>query len=197
MSENEMVKAPGGTGVTFIACRTVFPGHEHEFGQWGERIVELSGKAPGSLGVTILAPESGGPGTRYIIHRFVDETSLNLWQSNKEVKELVSQADKFSTRRYEKATGLETWFAVPGLGAVAAPPNWKMFLVTTLGAYLVFAALNIILLPYVGGWPLLASLLLIIILGVGILTWFVMPGLSSVFRDWLYPEEKQVFTRHG
>jgi hypothetical protein len=42
---------------------------------------------------------------------------------------------------YEEPSSLETWFAIPGLGAVQPPPRWKMALVTTPTAYVLILAI--------------------------------------------------------
>ena len=39
-----------------------------------------------------------------------------------------SYSSSFTT--YERATGLETWFGLPDLKTIPAPPRWKMAIVT-------------------------------------------------------------------
>jgi uncharacterized protein len=44
--------------------------------------------------------------------------------------------NNYSTRHYETATGLETWFAIPDLKTVVAPlSRWRMTIVVFIAAY--------------------------------------------------------------
>jgi hypothetical protein len=182
-------------GVTFTVSRKIKPGHEAAFESWGKKIIELSARARGNLGVTILTPDTGTPGLIYIIHRFTDEDSLFLWQSSPEVKKLVAEADRFSTRLYEKATGLETWFTVPELDAVIPPPRWKMFLVVFAAAAAISFVLRTLLSPFISGWPLAATTVVYTAILVALLTYAAMPYLSRLLSSWLYPPKSRPVDR--
>ena len=56
-------------------------------------------------------------------------------ENSQQSLELIEEANKCSTRYYERATGLETWFTLPYLKAIVAPPKWKMAIVTFIAAY--------------------------------------------------------------
>ena len=80
--------------------------------------------------------------------------------------------------------GLETWFTVPGVPApLAAPPRWKMALVTWL-AVLPQAFALAYLIPRTLAF--LASIALSTAIPVALLTWVVMPWLSRRLYGWLY-----------
>jgi antibiotic biosynthesis monooxygenase (ABM) superfamily enzyme len=137
--------------------------------------------------VTMLVPEPGKSGLHHVILRFADEKSVHLWETSYVRQKLSHEADVFSRRSRQEATGLETWFAIPECPELEAPPRWKMAVVTFLAVY----ALSIIILPllklvfkdinfYLES-VLVAGLLVVI------LTRAVMPFLSRhVFRKWLY-----------
>ena len=98
----------------------------------------------------------------------------------------------YTTRHYERATGLETWFSLPRPKyefAPPPPPRWKMAIVSFIGAYCISSVAQHILNLYPGQMPLLINLLMTVILVLG-LTYFAMPLLSRLFRRWLYPETK-------
>ena len=139
---------------------------------------------PGYLGTTIIAPGGNISSLRYIINRFADQASLDGWENSDEALKLIEEVSEYSTR--ERATGMETWFSLPNLNTIGAPPRWKMALVSFIGAYSISSVAQYILSLYFGQWPLLTNILMTIILVVG-LTYFAMPLLSRLLRRWLYP----------
>jgi antibiotic biosynthesis monooxygenase (ABM) superfamily enzyme len=67
----------------------------------------------------------------------------------------------------------------------AAPPRYKLALVTWAGAYGVITLILWLLGPAMAGWPLVLRTLLISVLMVNALTWVVLPALTRLFRAWL------------
>ncbi|MFZ0894610.1 MAG: hypothetical protein WAZ77_08925 [Candidatus Nitrosopolaris sp.] len=95
-----------------------------------------------------------------------------------------SYSSSFTT--YERATGLETWFGLPDLKTIAAPPRWKMAIVTFIAAFCINFPAQYFIKLYLGQSPLLASVVMNMILVLG-LNYFAMPLLSRLLRRWLYP----------
>ncbi|MBN1176699.1 MAG: hypothetical protein JXA51_03355 [Dehalococcoidales bacterium] len=181
---------PGGKGrkdVTVVVSRNVYPGHEHEYDDWVRKLVAAAKEAPGNRGVTMLIPEPGSAGLYHIVLRFADEKSVHQWETSYIRQKLSHEADEFSRRSRQEATGLETWFSVPECPELETPPRWKMFVVTSLAVY-VLSVIIVRLLEWIfeGANFYLLNILTTVLL-VGILTWAVMPWLSRyVFRKWLY-----------
>jgi len=126
---------------------------------------------------------------RYIVHRFADAASMETWEKSETRAKLLQEANQYSKPFYEKATGLETWFTVPGLHAIVAPPRWKMAMITMVAAYFLSLIASIILGPFLIRLPLPASnLIMTLILVIG-LTYFLMPSLSNLLKRWLYPNQ--------
>ena len=176
-----------GKDITVVVSRNVYPGHEREYDEWVRKLVAAAKEAPGNKGVTMLIPEPGKSGLYHVVLRFVDERSVHLWETSYVRQKLSHEADEFSRRIRQEATGLETWFSLPDCPELEAPPRWKMFTVTAIAVY-ILASIIVPLLDmafenvnfYVVN--ILTSLLL-----VGILTYAVMPWLSRyVLRRWLY-----------
>jgi antibiotic biosynthesis monooxygenase (ABM) superfamily enzyme len=186
-TEKERVVRGKGKAVTVVVSRRVFPGKEKEYDEWVRRMIAAATEAPGSTNVTMLAPEKGKPGLHHLVIRFTDEVSMHAWETSYNRQKLSHEADEFSQRIRQEATGLETWFAIPECPELAAPPHWKMAVVTFLAVYV----LSIIIVPLLQwllkGLNFYAESILVAGLLVGILTWVVMPFLSRhVFRWWLY-----------
>jgi uncharacterized protein len=173
--------------VTSVISRSIKPGYEKEYNDWVQRYLTLERKVPGYLGTTIILPGGSSSNVRYIIRRFTDKTSMEVWDNSQESQKLLEEVDNYSTRHYETTTGLETWFAVPDLKTVVAPPRWKMAIIVFIAAYAISLLSRSILNPSIGHWPLLAtSIIFTAILTIG-LTYFAMPILSRLLRRWLYP----------
>jgi uncharacterized protein len=67
--------------------------------------------------------------------RFTDKASIEIWDNSQDVRKLLKEVNRDSTRYYETATGLETWFVLPDLKTVVLPPRWKMAIVVFIAAY--------------------------------------------------------------
>src|SRR6478609_6767322 len=188
-------RRPSTKEVTEVISRNIMPNHEKDYDDWLERFMRSERQFPGYLGTTIIAPEgntsSASSSVRYIINRFKDQASLDAWENSEEAIKLLEEVNDYTTRHYERATGLETWFSLPRLKGAAVPPSpppprWKMAIVSFIGAYCISLLAQHILNFYLGQMPFLINLLMTVILVLG-LTYFAMPLLSRLFRGWLYP----------
>lgn len=185
--ENDTVVACSGKSVTVVVSRMVFPGHERDYDEWVRRLVAAAREAPGNNGVTMLMPESGKSGLHHVVFRFADAKSMHIWETSYTRQKLSHEADAFSRLSRQEATGLETWFSIPGCPELETPPQWKMAIVTFIGVYVLsvlIVKLNDFIFKNANFY--LVNILTSAIL-VSILTWAVMPWFSRhVFRRWLY-----------
>jgi antibiotic biosynthesis monooxygenase (ABM) superfamily enzyme len=184
--ENDTILT-SGKSVTVVVSRRVFPGHEKDYDEWVRRLVAAATEAKGNTGATMLIPAPGKPGLHHVVLHFSDQASVHEWEDSYIRQKLSYEADAFSRRSRQEATGLETWFSIPECPELETPPRWKMAIVTFIAVYL----LSIIIIPvqeifFKGANFYLLNILTAGLL-VGILTWAVMPWLSRyVFRKWLY-----------
>ena len=128
---------------------------------------------------------------RHIIHRFSDKAYLDAWENSEELHKLIEEANNYSNPYLQKATGMETWFTLPGLKTIVAPPRWKMAIVSFIGAYCISSLAQYTLSLYLGQWPLLTNILINIILVVG-LTYLAMPVLSRLL-PLVIPKKRMTF----
>jgi uncharacterized protein len=112
---------------------------------------------------------------------------MEIWDNSQDVQKLLKEANRYSTRHYETATGLETWFVLPDLKTVVPPPRWKMAIVVFIAAYMTSLLSRFFLSPLFGEWPLIASTVIFTTILVVSLTYIVLPLLSRLLRRWLYP----------
>ncbi len=178
--------------VTVVVNIRIRPGCEKEYDEWQGRFLTLERKVAGYLGTTTIMETGIDSSTRHVIHRFKDKASLEGWENSEDLHKLREEANKFSTPYPQKATGLETWFAIPNMKAIVPPPKWKMTIVSFIGAYCISSLASFILRPFIGLQPLLFNLFMTMTLVIG-LTYFAMPLLSRLLRRWLYPSTIKPF----
>jgi antibiotic biosynthesis monooxygenase (ABM) superfamily enzyme len=173
--------------VTLVVNSKIRPGCEKDYEEWLGRFLILERKVPGYLGTTTIIETGTNSTARHVIHRFRDNVSLEAWENSEDLRKLREEANKYCTPYPQKATGLETWFAIPDMKAIVPPPKWKMAIVTFIGAYCISSLASSILRPFLGLEPLLFNLFMTTTLVIG-LTYFAMPLLSRLLRRWLYPK---------
>lgn len=172
---------------TLVVSRRIKPGREKEYEDWLRRITAAAKEFPGFIGVTTLAPKDAESNVRFLVWRFEDRKTLENWKNSPKRLSFIKEVDNYASHYFAEATGMETWFALPDMETVIAPPKWKMALVTIFGAFIVSFLAHLLLNPFFDPWPLFASTLVYIVILVGLLTYLVMPHLSRFFRRWLYP----------
>jgi antibiotic biosynthesis monooxygenase (ABM) superfamily enzyme len=178
---------PGKRTVTVVVSRTVFPGHDKEYEEWAQRLMEAAKESPGCSSVTILVPESGKAGLRHVVMHFTDEKSMHIWETSYVRQKLSHEADAFSRRMRQEATGLETWFSIPECPQLETPPHWKMAVVTFIAVFLASCAIIKIIDLFWKEPNFWAFNTVVGAVLVALLTWVIMPIFSRyIFRKWLY-----------
>ena len=169
--------------VTIVISRKIKPGCERQYDDWLRRYLMLEKNIPGYVGTTIITQGGTDSAIRHIIHKFSDKASFDAWEKSDESLKQIEEADKYSTRYYEKATGLETWFTLPDLKSIVAPPQWKMAIATFIGAYSISSLVTLFFTfsLYIRQSPYLANTIMTTILVAG-LTYFAMPILSRLLN---------------
>jgi len=176
---------------TAVVNIKIKPGCEKDYDEWLRHFLALQRKVPGYLGTTTIMEIGQDSSERHIIHRFRDKASLEAWENSEDLHKQTEEVNKFSSPYLQKATGMETWFTLPGLKAIVPPPKWKMAIVAFIGANCISLLASFILRTFLVLQPLLFNLFMNVILVIG-LTYFAMPLLSRLLRRWLYPSENQM-----
>jgi len=171
---------------TLVVSRRIKAGREKEYSDWLRRVIEAANDFPGYRGITTLAPQGFDSDVRYMVWRFDNKKDLDNWEQSDIRNRFVAEVQNYAEQHYEKATGMETWFSLPDMHRVVVPPRWKMFLVTTLAAYIVSMIARTALNPFLAYWPTVLTNLIFSAILVGALTYLLMPWLSRLFRKWLY-----------
>lgn len=183
-------RAAGATWspVTAVITREVLPGRASDYRDWVHRLLVAVARVPGYQGATLVGPPYGDPGRHMLILRFADRQSLHRWSDSDVRTSLTAESADFSRHVYDEPPSLETWFAIPGMGAVAPPPRWKMAVVTTPAAFVLISAILAVVAPVSESWPGPVVNAVVTVVMVALLTYLVMPGLTRVLHGWLYPQ---------
>ncbi|AIF83208.1 hypothetical protein NTE_01135 [Candidatus Nitrososphaera evergladensis SR1] len=188
-----MFMANVSKGVTRIYSRNIKPGHEQQYDDWLRRYLTYERQARGYLGTTVIVPGGTNSNLRYIIHHFANSDSLDEWERSEQAIKMLEEVNNYSTRHYETATGLETWFTVPDLHAVAAPPKWKMAVIVFAAAFAISTSARYLLNHYLESTSLFISNVVYTAILVLLLTYLAMPALSRLLRKWLYSKKENEY----
>lgn len=172
--------------VTAIVTRDVIAGREDAYEEWARRAVDASARYR-ATGHTFLISDPAAPTRRVMIAHFPDVDAVRAWDASPERDRLVKEAEEFSSLHLQRATGLETWFELPGKQPIVPPPRWKQLLATLVGAYPVVVLIVAFALPRLASWPLLLRSLVLPVVLLSVMTYVVMPVVTKALRGWLYP----------
>ena len=175
--------------ITAIVTRDVIPGRESDYEEWAHRVVSASAHY-GATGHTFLTPDPRVPTRRVLIVQFANEDGARTWDDS-DRERLVKEAAEFSSFHVQRASGLEAWFALPGLRANVPPPRWKQLLATLVAAYPLVVLMTAFVLPRLTTWPLLLRSLVFPVVLLTAMTYVVMPLVTKALRRWLYPQQRE------
>lgn len=159
-----------------------------EFEEWIDGIIHESMKFEGHMGVNIIRPSDMSNPEYVVIFRFNTYENLAKWENSEIRREWIEK--RKDVIEYEpkvaKQTGLEFWFTpVSANSSVLVPPRYKMAIVTGV---IIFAVLNT-LIPLIqnatAGLPALLGVLIAVTIMVLLMTYVIMPAVTSLLRPWL------------
>lgn len=171
---------------TVVFSWTAKPGKEDVFEQRMHEIHRIARTYPGHMGVTtIKSPERSG--SFQTVLRFDTKAHLDAWLRSPIRKKLARSIEEVAHNEQTKlATGLETWFEVPG-HTITPPPRWKMVVVTFIAIYPISLAYGLVVASHMANWPVWTRSLILPLFAPVLLTYLFMPFLTQrVLKRWLY-----------
>ena len=189
MSPEPELPADAAGPVTATVTRRVKPGHEAAYEEFLAGISGAAKAFPGYLGEEVFRPASGGGGEYRIIYRFDSPAHLRSWLDSAERAAWLARAEPHvaGPMRAEFLTGLESWFTLPAQPGAAAPPPYKMALVTWVTIFPLITLVVVASAPLLRRLPLVPRLAVTTLVTVSLMTWVVMPRVTRLLRRWLYP----------
>ncbi len=195
MSSQNITKETLGTTtgpVTVVITHKAKRGCEEQFKVWLKGINKAASQYEGYMGVQIIEPHSTSDREYVVIVRFDSYEHLKIWNDsnvrNQYLIDLRSLTEDES--KYAHQSGLDYWFSLPEIPGKMPPPKHKM-------AFVIWLALTplILLIPPITE-PLLSELalpnplpaLITCAMMVVLMTYAVMPLMSRMFKQWLFPQ---------
>jgi uncharacterized protein len=174
--------------VTTTVTRRVRPGHEALYEEFLEGIISAARRFPGHLGVEVFRPQSAA-GEYRTVYRFDTQEHLRAWLDSDEHAAWLERAEPhvIGPMRTSFVTGLESWFTLPDQPGAAAPPPYKMALLTWITIFPLITAIVALTGPTLKDLPLAVRLGITTALTVPLMTWVVMPRVTRLLHRWLYP----------
>ena len=178
--------------VLMLVSRRVKLGREPDFELRMAEFTKVAESFPGCLGVQLVHPgdEVTVDDTLYhALMAFDNQASLHAWQSSPERSRGLDSIAPFieGVAAVRGISGLANWFQPKTNHRQIQPPSWKVAIVTWLGIFPTVYLLFLLLGNLLASWSLLARIFVLTILVVAIMTWWVAPQLTRLFRTWLYP----------
>jgi antibiotic biosynthesis monooxygenase (ABM) superfamily enzyme len=172
--------------VTTVFSWTVDKGKERAFEHMMHDIHKVARTFPGHLGVTTLKSPAR-EGSFQTVLRFDNTRHLEAWLNSPIRQKMMQPLEEMVHKDIAaKATGLETWFEIPGQ-QVVPPPRWKMVITTFIAIYPLSLLYTLYLAPHILKLPAPVRALFLPVLAPVILTYLFMPFLTQhVFKRWLY-----------
>ena len=175
--------------VSVAITRQVKPGQVEAFEAWLEEIKAAAAGFHGYAGMDVIGPADAGTPTYVIILRFASYELYSAWHNSPERAEAVARSLDMTTGSpvFEEAHGLEGWFTSPAAPTeTARPPMYKMTVLTIVGLYPLIVVIGGIV-AFVTGLPMALGTLVTVAIVAVVATYWVMPGITRVFRRWLFP----------
>lgn len=173
--------------VTAVVRRRIKPGAESAFEALMQEFVAHVLRQPGHLGIEVIRTSNSRDYT--VFDRFATAEDRRRFTDSKEYACWMDRLRDVSEARprVEEVEGLAFWFTLPNEPGHQPPPKIKMALLTMLGVYPLSIVFPAIISPLTPHWPPLLRGVLIAALTVASLTWLVMPNLTRLFKNWLFP----------
>ena len=177
--------------VTVIARRRVKPGSEQAYEDWLERLTTAAKDLPGYVGAEFHRPKSGEREYKSVF-RFDSVDNLDAFERSQMRADFLAEIAPHveADAVWDRMTGLEIWFDPPPGTVVAQPSPHRMALLLIAVVFVLVLALNLLLNPLIGGWPLALRLLLTVTAQVLLMTYLIMPRLTRALARWIYPSTK-------
>jgi antibiotic biosynthesis monooxygenase (ABM) superfamily enzyme len=172
--------------VTAVYSWTVKSDKEQVFERMMHDIHKVARTFPGHMGVTTLKSPVH-KGNFQTVLRFDTTKHLEAWLNSPIRRKMMKPLENIAhTDTTAKATGLETWFEIPGQ-LVTPPPRWKMVITTFIAIYPLSLLYGVFLTPHTVNLPTAVRALFLPVFAPIILTYLFMPFLTRhVFKHWLY-----------
>lgn len=174
--------------ITALIVRKVKPGHEAALDAKIAKILGLAAEADGYLGSSILRGVQAGEPQLYAVLHFVSAETWARWRDTPSAQPLLEEALQHVSEapQVKLAEGFAGWFDLPDAPIPVVPAKWKMAVITWLAIFPILSVFLTGTAPLMGDLHPIGRLFLNTLIIVPLMTWLVMPGMTRLFRGWLF-----------
>ncbi len=178
--------------VTVVIRRRIKSGFAQAYEGLEKEISIDAAAQEGYLGSTFLRPEGGTDRDFVTIVRFDSYESMMQWEHSAAGKALIDRADAISETPADirRSAGLSLWFTPRH---PTSPSRWKMVLLLTVSIFILAEIMTPLLNPALSLLPQPLALFISLGIQIALLTYFVLPWLTTLLAKWLYdvPQSKE------
>jgi len=177
--------------VTTMFTDRVKPDKIDEYEAWSRGIHGDAKQFPGFLGADVIRPKESSHPEYIQLVKFDNCHNLKRWRESSSHATWLEKLPNLlvDDSHKQERVGLELWFDRPSIPQrLREPPFWKQVVIGVICVYPLILLLRWALGPVTGGFPSSIALLLNVVILSALLTYPVMPWVTSRLRPWLYPK---------
>jgi antibiotic biosynthesis monooxygenase (ABM) superfamily enzyme len=177
--------------ITMVISEIVEPDQIQAYEVWAKGINHAAQQFDGFLGVEVIRPRDHAHPEYVVIVKFDNYRHFRNWSTSPEYQRWIDKSRNLIAARshQELPTGIELWFNLPNQLKRKIPQAayYKSVIVGVIAVYPLILLANVLLGPLLNPLPSLLGLLISVTFVSALLTYPVMPWLTTLLSGWLYP----------
>ena len=175
--------------ITVVVVRHARPGCAAVFEKLVHDMFKIRNQIPGHLSTDFVRPTEPNSTAYTIIFKFDRMSHYQQWLDSPERVVWLERVAQFTegAPAYQYHPGLEAWVTLPDEPGGRSPDKYKTVAVTWLAIYPLALGVSTVIAPITTGWSPVAGIALLTGIVVPTLGYGLMPVITWLFRDWLYP----------
>ncbi|WP_138380204.1 antibiotic biosynthesis monooxygenase [Luteithermobacter gelatinilyticus] len=179
--------------VTVTISRKVKPGREKAYERWAKEVSLAAREFMGHQNLSIFRPSVTTGGRYVFMLHFDSHEHQQAWEQSPVraafLQRLRDEDLVEGETEIAKATGFEFWFPYAEVPEAAPPPRWKMVVIMIPTVVALVLLVNTLLAPLAGHWPVEVKIVVQCVFQILLMTYVIMPRLTTLFKGWLYPQK--------
>lgn len=183
--EQVLAGAPSDNEARVVSSYRLMPGSDARHLMVHKRMLEALGQFPGFVSREILDAVAGVQPDTVVILTFDTPAHLRQWIDSDERQRVLRDLDAITVGSLTTNVvgGFAGWF--PGEHDASEPSKWKQALIILGALFPVSLTVALVRAWLAPDLPLVPTVLMSNVIGIVILTWFVMPPLTRALSGWL------------
>jgi antibiotic biosynthesis monooxygenase (ABM) superfamily enzyme len=186
--------------ITLVISEIVEPDRIEEYEAWTQGINQAVQQFEGCLGVETIRPRDHSHPEYVVIVRFDNYDHFRAWSKSSTYQDWMERSQDLvkARSRQQMPSGMEVWFSLPQNSSQTSqhPTYYKKVILGVLAVYPLILLSNTVLGPLTAAWHPLLAILISCLFVSALLTYPVMPWLSSILSFWLYPPTRKTRRRN-